>query len=60
MNPCRYRKTLAVLACLIALVATYWLMNARCFQLVGDLVCRGDGTRSQVALTFDDAAAAHH
>jgi len=59
MNPCRYRKTLAVLACLIALAATYWLMNARCFQLVGDLVCRGDGTRPQVALTFDDAPLPH-
>ena len=59
MNPCRYRKTLAVLACLIALVATYWLMNARCFQLVGDLVCRGDGRRPQVALTFDDAPLPH-
>ena len=48
MNPCRYRKTLAVLACLIALAATYWLMNARCFQLVGDLRLSRDGRRSQV------------
>ena len=55
MNPCRYRKTLAVLALLLVLAATYWLMNSRCFQLVGELVCRGDGTRAQVALTFDDA-----
>ena len=55
MNPRRYRKTLAVLALLLVLAATYWLMNARCFQLVGELVCRGDGTRAQVALTFDDA-----
>ena len=55
MNPFRYRKTLTVLALLLVLAATYWLMNARCFQLVGELVCRGDGTRAQVALTFDDA-----
>ena len=31
MNPRRYRKTLAVLACLSVLAAVYWLMNARCF-----------------------------
>ena len=55
MNPRRYRKTLAVLACLSVLAAVYWLMNARCFQLVGELVCRGGGARAQVALTFDDA-----
>ena len=55
MNPRRYRKTLAVLACLSVLAAVYWLMNTRCFQLVGELVCRGDGRRAQVALTFDDA-----
>ena len=55
MNPRRYRKTLAVLACLSVLAAVYWLMNSRCFQLVGELVCRGDGRRAQVALTFDDA-----
>ena len=41
MNPRRYRKTLAVLACLSVLAA--------------ELVCRGDGRRAQVALTFDDA-----
>ena len=55
MNPFRYRKTLAAFALLLVLAATYWLMNARCFQLVGELVCRGDSTRAQVALTFDDA-----
>ena len=55
MNPLRYRKTLAAFALLLVLAATYWLMNARCFQLVGELVCRGDGGRAQVALTFDDA-----
>ena len=55
MTPLRYRKTLAAFALLLVLAATYWLMNARCFQLVGELVCRGDGTRAQVALTFDDA-----
>ena len=55
MTLLHYRKTLAVLALLLVLAATYWLMNARCFQLVGELVCRGDGTRAQVALTFDDA-----
>ena len=55
MTLLHYRKTLAVLALLLVLAATYWLMNARCFQLVGELVCRGDSTRAQVALTFDDA-----
>ena len=55
MNLRHYRKTLVALACLLVLAATYWLMNARCFQLVGELVCRGDGRRAQVALTFDDA-----
>ena len=59
MTLLHYRKTLAAFALLLALAATYWLMNARCFQLVGDLVCRGDGTRSQVALTFDDAPLPH-
>ena len=55
MTLLHYRKTLAAFALLLVLAATYWLMNARCFQLVGELVCRGDSTRAQVALTFDDA-----
>ena len=53
MTPRRYRKTLAVLACLSVLAAVYWLMNARCFQLVGELVCRGDGTRAPVPQTTE-------
>jgi peptidoglycan-N-acetylglucosamine deacetylase len=33
---------------------TYWLMNSRTVQLMGDHVSRVDTTRKVVALTFDD------
>ena len=30
-------------------------MNARCYQLLGNLVCHGADERKRIALTFDDA-----
>ena len=40
---------------LAAAVGLYLLMNARCYQLLGDLVCHGTSDRKHIALTFDDA-----
>ena len=44
---------------LAAAVGLYLLMNARCYQLLGDLVCHGAGDRKHIALTFDDAPSEH-
>ena len=44
---------------LTAAVGLYLLMNARCYQLIGDLVCHGAGDRKHIALTFDDAPSEH-
>lgn len=44
---------------LTAAIGLYLLMNARCYQLLGDLVCHGAGDRKQIALTFDDAPSEH-
>ncbi len=38
-----------------AAIGLYLLMNARCYQLLGNLVCHGADERKRVALTFDDA-----
>lgn len=38
-----------------AAIGLYLLMNARCYQLLGNLVCHGAYGRKRVALTFDDA-----
>ena len=44
---------------LAAAVGLYLLMNARCYQLVGDLVCHGANDHKHIALTFDDAPSEH-
>lgn len=44
---------------LTAAIGLYLLMNARCYQLLGDLVCHGTGDRKHIALTFDDAPSEH-
>ena len=46
---------LTITLTLVAAVGLYLLMNARCYQLLGDLVCHGAGDRKHIALTFDDA-----
>lgn len=38
-----------------ASVGLYLLMNARCYQLIGKLVCHGTDDQKRIALTFDDA-----
>lgn len=38
-----------------AAIGLYLLMNARCYQLLGNLVCHGADERKRIALTFDDA-----
>jgi peptidoglycan/xylan/chitin deacetylase (PgdA/CDA1 family) len=38
----------------VAAAASYWLMDSRTVQLLGDHVARVDTTRKVVALTFDD------
>lgn len=39
----------------MALAAALWAIgNARCFALVGEMVCRVETDRPMVALTFDD------
>jgi peptidoglycan/xylan/chitin deacetylase (PgdA/CDA1 family) len=49
------RITAAVLVALVTVgAASYWLMNSRTVQLLGDHVDRVDTTRKVVALTFDD------
>ena len=50
---------LTITLTLTAAVGLYLLMNARCYQLLGDLVCHGAGDRKQIALTFDDAPSEH-
>ena len=46
---------LTITLTLAAAAGLYLLMNARCYQLLGNLVCHGAGDRKQIALTFDDA-----
>jgi peptidoglycan-N-acetylglucosamine deacetylase len=43
-----------VLAVVLVGWGTYWLMNSRTVQVMGDHVSRVDTTRKVVALTFDD------
>jgi len=43
-----------VLALVLVGWGTYWLMNSRTVQVMGDHVSRVDTTRKVVALTFDD------
>jgi len=50
---------LTITLTLVAAVGLYLLMNARCYQLLGDLVCHGASDRKQIALTFDDAPSEH-
>ena len=38
-----------------AAIGLYLLMNARCYQLIGKLVCHGADDHKRIALTFDDA-----
>lgn len=42
-----------------AAVGLYLLINARCYQLLGDLVCHGANDHKHIALTFDDAPSEH-
>lgn len=42
-----------------AAIGLYLLMNARCYQLLGNLVCHGTYERKHIALTFDDAPSEH-
>lgn len=50
------KKLLIGLAVAIAAsVGLYLLMNARCYQLIGKLVCHGANDHKRIALTFDDA-----
>jgi peptidoglycan/xylan/chitin deacetylase (PgdA/CDA1 family) len=44
----------AVLLALAIAAALYVVSNARCFALVGDMICRVETDRPMVALTFDD------
>ena len=46
---------LTITLTLVAAVGLYLLMNARCYQLLGDLVCHGANDHKHIALTFDDA-----
>lgn len=50
---------LTITLTLTAAVGLYLLMNARCYQLLGDLVCHGTGDHKHIALTFDDAPSEH-
>lgn len=51
----RLRWIAAILLLALALVAALWAVsNARCFALVGDVICRVETGRPMVALTFDD------
>jgi peptidoglycan/xylan/chitin deacetylase (PgdA/CDA1 family) len=49
----RWIAAVLVLA-LAAAAALYVLSNARCFALVGDIVCRVETDKPIIALTFDD------
>lgn len=51
----RIRWIAAALALILALAAALWAVgNARCFALVGEMICRVETDRPMVALTFDD------
>ena len=50
---------LTITLTLVAAVGLYLLMNARCYQLLGDLVCHGANDHKHIALTFDDAPSEH-
>lgn len=50
---------LTITLTLAATVGLYLLMNARCYQLLGDLVCHGANDHKHIALTFDDAPSEH-
>lgn len=50
---------LTITLTLAAAVGLYLLMNARCYQLLGDLVCHGANDHKHIALTFDDAPSEH-
>ena len=55
-KPMKLKILLIGLALAIAAaIGLYLLMNARCYQLLGNLVCHGADERKRVALTFDDA-----
>ena len=45
-------------ALVLVAVGTYWLMNARTFQVAGTLVSGGPASQRAVALTFDDGPGA--
>ena len=50
---------LTITLTLVAAVGLYLLMNARCYQLLGDLICHGANDHKHIALTFDDAPSEH-
>lgn len=51
----RLRWFLAALVVALAIAAAlYVVSNARCFALIGDIVCRVETEQPLVALTFDD------
>lgn len=55
-KPMKLKILLIGLALAIAAaIGLYLLMNARCYQLLGNLVCHGAYKRKRIALTFDDA-----
>ena len=45
---------IAVLLAILAGGAIYHISKAKCFQLVGDVICRAEITGKKVALSFDD------
>jgi peptidoglycan-N-acetylglucosamine deacetylase len=51
---------LAPVASALVLAATYQVMNARSFQVVGELVHRVDTREAVIALTFDDGPTLAH
>lgn len=48
-----------IVALPVLYVVQHKVSKARCFALVGDLVCRADTSEKLVALTFDDGPTAH-
>jgi peptidoglycan/xylan/chitin deacetylase (PgdA/CDA1 family) len=54
-RPVWIRRVAAALILAVALAgALYFISNARCFALVGEIVCRVETDKPMVALTFDD------
>ncbi|HEX9965330.1 MAG TPA: polysaccharide deacetylase family protein [Allosphingosinicella sp.] len=55
LQSARARWVAAALILALAVAAALWAVsNARCFALVGEIICRVETDRPMVALTFDD------